>query len=69
MSPENYAQDQDRLLTKREVAKRCAVCERTVDYWIKTRRIPCIKFGYRTQRFRWADVQRAIDKLEVRELQ
>jgi excisionase family DNA binding protein len=33
------------LLTKRDVAKTCNVCLRTVDSWIARRAIACVKIG------------------------
>jgi excisionase family DNA binding protein len=34
-----------KLLTKREVATICGVCQRTVDYWINKKAIAYIKIG------------------------
>ena len=58
----------EELPRKRDIAKRYGVSLRTVDRWVNERLIPYIDFGYRTKRFRWADVERAVNKLTVREV-
>ena len=56
------------LLDKQAVARRYGVSVRTVDRWLKERRIPCIRFGRRCVRFRWEAVERAVERLVVREV-
>ncbi len=45
----------DGLLTKRELATRLRVSTRTVDQYMRDRRVCFVKLG-KTVRFRWADV-------------
>ena len=56
------------LPDKHAIAKRYGVTVRTVDRWAKDRLIPSIKFGPRCTRFRWPDVERAVERLTVREV-
>ncbi len=49
----------DELLTKHDVAHRLRVSCRTVDVYMRTKRLPFLKIG-KTVRFRWSDV---IEKL------
>jgi hypothetical protein len=58
----------EELPRKRDIAKRYGVSLRTVDRWVNERLIPYIDFGYRTKRFRWPDVERAVNKLVVKEV-
>jgi excisionase family DNA binding protein len=45
----------DGLLNKRSLAVKLGVSKRTVDVWMKKKRLPFIKLG-KTVRFRWPDV-------------
>lgn len=56
------------LPDKHDIAKRYKVTVRTVDRWTKDRLIPSIKLGPRCTRFKWADVERALERLTVREV-
>ena len=47
----------DPVLTKRELAARLRIGARTVDTWMKGRRLPYIKSG-KAVRFRWSEVER-----------
>jgi excisionase family DNA binding protein len=58
----------DTLPGKADIARYCGVTRRTVDRWIAERKLPYLKFGYRTVRFRWSDVNRALDRLQVKEV-
>jgi excisionase family DNA binding protein len=58
----------EELPRKRDIAKRYGVSLRTVDRWVNERLIPYIDFGYRTKRFRWADVEKAVNRLVVKEV-
>ena len=68
----NYAtqseQDVDRvsdnLLNKWELAAKLKVGKRTVDNWMKTRRLPFIKLE-KTVRFRWPDVLEKLQSFRV----
>ena len=59
----------EELPHKRDIAKRYGVSLRTVDRWCNERLIPYINFGHRTKRFRWADVERAVNRLIVKEVE
>lgn len=52
---------------KRGVAERYGVSERTIDNWIRTRRIPYIKAG-RVCRFNIARCDAALTRFEVKEV-
>jgi excisionase family DNA binding protein len=56
--------DEAQLLTKGELARRLRVSARTVDNWMRSRRIPFIKAG-KTVRFYWADVFEKLQKFRV----
>ncbi len=56
------------LLTYEQLAPRLEVCVRTVEYYVATRKIPYIKIG-RNVRFRLADVERALKRYEISEVQ
>jgi excisionase family DNA binding protein len=56
------------LPCKRDLAKRYGVSMRTVDRWVAERRVPYLKFGHRSVRFRWPAVEKALDKFLVREV-
>ena len=58
----------DSLPDKHDIARHCKVTVRTVDRWTKDRLIPSIKLGPRCTRFRWADVERAISRMTVKEV-
>lgn len=51
------------LITRLDVAHLSSVSPRTVDRWVKGRKIPYIKVG-RTIRFRWATVEAALVRFE-----
>jgi excisionase family DNA binding protein len=57
------------LPTKRDIAKRYGVSRRTVDTWVASKLIPYLDLGHRTKRFIWADVERALERLKVKEVQ
>ena len=52
------------LLTKKELAQRMKVCERTIEVLCNDSKIPRIVFG-RNVRFRWRDVLSALESPEV----
>jgi excisionase family DNA binding protein len=56
------------LVPKAIVAHDCGVTPRTIEWWVRTRKIPCVRIGHRTIRFRLADVRRALAKLTVKEV-
>jgi excisionase family DNA binding protein len=54
----------DVLLDKPELAVRLRISKRTVDAWMKKRRLPFIKVG-KTVRFRWPDVLEKLSEYRV----
>jgi hypothetical protein len=59
-------QGEDCLLTKEELASKMNLpSTRMLDGLVARRKIPVIRLGYRTVRFRWGDVQTAMDRLTV----
>jgi len=56
------------LVTKDVVARDCGVCNRTIESWVAQRRIPFIRLGHRTLRFRLTDVRRAILRWTTKEV-
>jgi excisionase family DNA binding protein len=54
----------DRLLTKKEIAKRLQVSPRTVDQYMRDGRVCFLKLG-KTVRFRWADVLEKLNAFRV----
>lgn len=55
---------QNLLITKRDIAKQCQVSLRTVDSWIRTRKIPAIYLSKRCVRFDADRVAQALSKFE-----
>ena len=53
------------LLNKKQLAQRLGIGLRTVDTWIRKRYVPYIKYG-KLVRFRWSEVERYLERLEVR---
>ena len=51
-------------LKKAQVAQKAQVSLRTLDHWIKQKRVPFIKIG-RNVRFRWPAVEAALNRFEV----
>ncbi len=56
------------LLKKGQVATRARVSERTISNWQARRIIPFVKISPRCVRYSWPAVQRALDKLTVKEV-
>jgi predicted DNA-binding transcriptional regulator AlpA len=54
----------DEILDKRETAKRIRKSVRTVDAWMKARKLPYIKVG-RTVLFRWSAILERLDSFRV----
>jgi excisionase family DNA binding protein len=53
------------LLRKRDVVKKCRIAPRTLDGWIKRKRIPYVKFG-KLIRFIPADIDKFIETCRIR---
>jgi excisionase family DNA binding protein len=56
------------LVTKSVVARDCSVTPRTIETWVRFKKIPCVRIGHRTVRFRLADVRKALAKRTVKEV-
>lgn len=50
------AKELDGLLTKFDISSRLRISTRSVDEWMRKGRIPYLKIGGKTVRFRWPDV-------------
>jgi hypothetical protein len=57
----------DPLPDKRAVARHCGICIRTLDRWMAEGKVPYFKLG-RVIRFRWEAVERALNRMVVREV-
>jgi excisionase family DNA binding protein len=51
------------LITKEEIAHRYSVSARTIEFWVRKRRIPTIKVG-RQLRFRVEECDRAVERFK-----
>jgi excisionase family DNA binding protein len=49
-------QEAEGLLTKFDLSSRLRISTRSVDEWMRKGRIPYLKIGGKTVRFRWHDV-------------
>jgi hypothetical protein len=54
-----------RLIRKRELARELSVSPRTIDNWVRKKRIPVHRFSPRLLRYDLRKVQIALDKYEV----
>jgi excisionase family DNA binding protein len=54
----------DGLLNKRGLAVKLSISKRTVDAWMRQKRLPFIKAG-KTVRFRWPDVLEKLSEYRV----
>jgi excisionase family DNA binding protein len=54
----------DNLLNKRTLAEKLGVSKRTVDAWMKRKRLPYIKVG-KSVRFYWRDVLQKLQSYRV----
>ena len=59
--------DQVTLLDKEALAQRLNVSHAYVSKLVAAKRIPVIKLGWRTQRFSWPAVEKAMAKLTILE--
>jgi hypothetical protein len=56
-----------KLIRKNDLAKELNVSPRTIDNWVRQRRIPVHRFSARLLRYDLRKVQSALDKFEVTE--
>ena len=54
----------DEILDKHETARRLKISTRTLDAWMRARRVPFLKIG-KTVRFRWSDVLEKLGESRV----
>lgn len=59
--------DQLTLLTREQVAQRLALSVDGLNKLVAQKRIPVIKLGWRTHRFSWPAVERALAKVTIEE--
>ena len=55
------------LITIKEVAHNASVSIRTAQAWTYSKKIPSVKIG-RVRRFRWVDVERALERFTIKEV-
>lgn len=58
----------EQLLKKQDIAQRTKTSLRTVDRWVLERKIPYLNLDKRTVRFRWKDVEEALNRRAVKEV-
>jgi hypothetical protein len=58
----------EQLPNKHDLARYFQVTVRTIERWTASRLLPSIKFGPRCTRYRWPEVQRAVNRLRVEEI-
>jgi predicted site-specific integrase-resolvase len=56
----------EEYLTKLELSQRLKVGVRTVDRWMREGKVPPHKFTLKVVRFKWVEVQRALEEKEQR---
>jgi predicted DNA-binding transcriptional regulator AlpA len=56
------------LLTVHQIAAKLGSSRATVDRLTKRRLIPCIRFSRKFIRYRWRDVEKALEKITIREV-
>ncbi|PYK99381.1 MAG: hypothetical protein DME32_12855 [Verrucomicrobia bacterium] len=57
-----------KLISKKDLAKELSVSSRTIDNWVRQKRIPVHRFSSRCIRFNPPKVLSALDKFEIREV-
>ena len=63
---ENF--DGQGLLNTPQVAAKANVSKRTINNWLRQKKIPYIRISPRCVRFYWPDVQKALDRFTVKEV-
>jgi excisionase family DNA binding protein len=56
------------LATKGDVARAVKVSQRTIETWVKQRKIPVVRLGKRCVRFHLASVLSALRKFQINEV-
>jgi excisionase family DNA binding protein len=62
------AADDSGLVPKKVVAQRHSVSCRTIDNWVREKRIPIVRLSPRLVRFNLARVKAALERYEIREV-
>jgi hypothetical protein len=65
---DHEAWDVTKLVKKPVVARAASTSVRTVDNWIRQRKIPIVRISKRCVRFRLCDVFAALEKFKVKEV-
>jgi hypothetical protein len=55
------------LIRKRDVALAASVSCRSVENWMRAKRIPFLRLSRRCVRFSWPAVRRALERFEIKE--
>lgn len=61
--------DLDRYVSKQEVMIRYGISERTLQSWIRTKKIPYLRISAKAFRYRLADVEKALARYRVNEVE
>ena len=56
------------MIRKKELAKELNVSQRTIDNWVRQKRIPVHRFSSRLLRYDLRSVRNALEKFEVHEV-
>ena len=65
--PETSAIDPAWIVDSNGIAEILRIQPRTVRFWVRNKKLPVLKLSPRCQRFRVADVIRALQRFEVKE--
>jgi hypothetical protein len=66
--PPSASETQIRYVNKPTIALRYGVCLRSIENWMRTKRIPYLRIGKRGVRFSPADCDRALARFVVEEV-
>jgi excisionase family DNA binding protein len=66
--PKTIPGQEPELVDKYVVARTFGLSSRTVENWVVQKKIPFLRLGHRTIRFRLADVRRALERKTVKEV-
>jgi hypothetical protein len=64
---ETAADDSEGLVPKPVIARAASVSSRTIDNWVRERKIPAVKISARCIRFSVPAVLRALQRFEIKE--
>jgi excisionase family DNA binding protein len=66
--PQTIPDPEPELVDKRVIARTFGVSERTVENWVAQRKIPFLRIGRRTVRFKLANVRRTLERKTIKEI-